>query len=693
MDYYPESQRHYGHEPAEDSPEDSPASPDCSDDVDGSSDSDGDNDISAELRPEEAALRAAAEAGFRHQLLPGGMGPPRSVKSPPGPKKPPRKPLPQNSSDGRPKTAIGKHGLKLKLQLRERLRLKLRMHQLQLRLAQLALDDLVDGSNPFVQRVIQGRLRVDSPRAARLFDGLCRPTAETEPPWPPPRSKNGFMWRPPPRPRDHRLPPIILAGDPIFHDIETLRMRDTVCAMDGYSPSKATEAELAAELCRPLPFTVYTFQHMLATLVRMCHRLPPACLARTGGPLSAEALCALVPYQLLDWRAANPADGRLSPLALPMSGPFMTPHLHFSMPWSHIARFHYLDSDGRLENGPAWREHMYQLALYRELQALLLAEERSESHVRAPCEPPFHDAQYLRWNMAIPIGLPICGDNPGSKALHVEIHIKRISGADLPLALACGVHHAVFNAIMARDERRDFARGVPQPVSDPDVADATEQLLGSGACEGALGNIHACAKAVCSSPCWAEHPATFARRQASTVYVVRIVGHMPWRHRKGPGVLMASGGWVAPPLAERRAFTAGRTGITTGSIAAQASATQPSTPSTDLPTPLAMPAHGRPLVDSQAAMQPVLCHGAAPEVWHELADPAQEDVLWLAWKLVTGTTYRGFQRGAGVGVDRFNPRNKAQLASWWVQKNPFVSPSPLAQAHAELLLRKHHESA
>ncbi|KAK3305733.1 uncharacterized protein B0T15DRAFT_397980 [Chaetomium strumarium] len=176
-----------------------------------------------------------------------------------------------------------------------------------------------------------------------------------------------------------------------------------------------------------------------------------------------------------------------------------------------------------------------------------------------------------------------------------------------------------------------------------------------------------------------EDPAFIERKQKSFVYAVRIIA-IPDRGDivnvfSGPpvenryGTLIASGGWVVPPLEERvkwrdehkRGYRnkAAKLGRYEG-----------------LPRPTVQ--HAMPMqFDWSGNLEPRYYGPAAP-IWRELCEPCLEDIYWMVWQLMAGKCFLGFNPGAGFGVLRRDPEGDKKLLS----ECPFKSPSAEALHHA-----------
>jgi hypothetical protein len=176
-----------------------------------------------------------------------------------------------------------------------------------------------------------------------------------------------------------------------------------------------------------------------------------------------------------------------------------------------------------------------------------------------------------------------------------------------------------------------------------------------------------------------QDPAFIERKQKSFIYAVRIIA-IPDRGDivnvfSGPpvenryGTLIASGGWVVPPLEERikwrdehkRAYRnkAAKLGRYEG-------------------RPRPMVQHAMPMQFDWSGSQDQRYFGPAAPIWRELCEPCLEDIYWMAWQLVAGKCFLGFNPGTGFGVLRRDPEGDKKLLS----ECPFKSPSAEALYHA-----------
>lgn len=280
----------------------------------------------------------------------------------------------------------------------------------------------------------------------------------------------------------------------------------------------------------------------------------------------------------------------------------------------------------------------------------------------------------------------------------MEIQYKRVSGADLALALECGVDLSAFDVLRKLPVGGDSSSSNSRSFRLP-VRCLVHRLLDGSS------TIYQCYPASPSRSDLAGE--VFERRQKSFVYIVRLVAFVPYNKCKGEHQLMASGGWIVPPI-EERLCAYEKQHKAKAAVAATASPSSGSGSGSDggsdgglvemdetgLPLPAslpkALPISAQPSrgVGERAFKGPTVCSGIDAEVWTQVADPAQEDVLWMAWKLMSGTTYRGFQEGVGVGIDRLDGLNKSSLAHY-AEGNPFQSPSKTAVCHSDLLYRAH----
>ncbi|KAK4242860.1 hypothetical protein C8A03DRAFT_28859 [Achaetomium macrosporum] len=176
-----------------------------------------------------------------------------------------------------------------------------------------------------------------------------------------------------------------------------------------------------------------------------------------------------------------------------------------------------------------------------------------------------------------------------------------------------------------------------------------------------------------------KDPAFIERKHKSFIYAVRIIS-IPDRGDivnvfSGPpvknryGTLIASGGWVVPPLEERikwrdehkRAYRnkAAKLGRYEG-----------------LPRPTVQQA--MPMKFDWSDGLDRRYYGPPAPIWCELCEPCLEDIYWMVWQLVAGKCFLGFNPGTGFGVLRRDPEGDKKLLS----ECPFKSPSAEALYHA-----------
>lgn len=176
-----------------------------------------------------------------------------------------------------------------------------------------------------------------------------------------------------------------------------------------------------------------------------------------------------------------------------------------------------------------------------------------------------------------------------------------------------------------------------------------------------------------------DEPAAAARKRGSFMYAVRLVaipdrGHVTNVFTGPPaadrtGTLLAQGGWVVPPLAERAAWRDQHQRAYRDRGARPGRYEGVPRPRVDCAVPVAF--------DWSGDQQPRYFGQPAP-LWREPAEPCLEDVYWMVWQLLAGVQYLGFRPGTGFGVSRTDTAgNAAMLADC-----PFKSPSPEALYHA-----------
>lgn len=191
------------------------------------------------------------------------------------------------------------------------------------------------------------------------------------------------------------------------------------------------------------------------------------------------------------------------------------------------------------------------------------------------------------------------------------------------------------------------------------------------------------------------------RKDNSYIYCVRVLA-IPEvspisNHFTGPVVnrkatLLASGGWIVPPMEEcikwhnddkenRAQFL-----NSSDDIATQYFKTIPGTPmphsaedidqvpdsTEELKKPYACRA--LPVKFDWSGNSPPRYYGEPCPIWRELAEPCLEDVYWMVWRLLSGTQYVGFRNGSGFGRPRTGTKGEQEI----LEHNPFESPSPEA---------------
>ncbi|KAK4131476.1 hypothetical protein BT67DRAFT_486121 [Trichocladium antarcticum] len=173
-----------------------------------------------------------------------------------------------------------------------------------------------------------------------------------------------------------------------------------------------------------------------------------------------------------------------------------------------------------------------------------------------------------------------------------------------------------------------------------------------------------------------NEPGFLRRKEQSFVYAVRVLA-IPDRGNvvsdfAGPrsvdryGTLLAQGGWVVPPRAERIARAAS---LYRGRAAPVGRYEGAPRPMADLAVPCRF---------DWSNELPPRYFGQPPPLWAEVSEPCLEDVYWMVWQLVAGRQFVGFQPGTGFGVGRPNTAGEAAL----LDNCPFKSPSAEAMYHA-----------
>ncbi|CAK7228400.1 hypothetical protein SCUCBS95973_006869 [Sporothrix curviconia] len=282
-----------------------------------------------------------------------------------------------------------------------------------------------------------------------------------------------------------------------------------------------------------------------------------------------------------------------------------------------------------------------------------------------------------QWN-TLP-GMPIraVSDKDGHKELHIEVQVKRVGGTDLALASRCGVHYSVYGAL-------NNDKGLAMP------------------CQGHRNRVAPGQKSEASVHECVEKPFDRARLKdsgwqyvaKSHVYIVRLVARNATSAPHGgtaAHVVLKTGGWLVPPVEDRLRLYEKKHGLQEAALAPRPGMAGTSVDDvSSLPKPLApLRAAPSPALNTHTnAQTPLLCGGTAPEVWTQLADPAVEDVLWMASKLITGTTFKGFRKGAGAGLDMSMAVNREYIRLW-EEKVPYASPSRSATLHSDLLYLAH----
>ncbi|KAK4192266.1 hypothetical protein QBC35DRAFT_245181 [Podospora australis] len=123
------------------------------------------------------------------------------------------------------------------------------------------------------------------------------------------------------------------------------------------------------------------------------------------------------------------------------------------------------------------------------------------------------------------------------------------------------------------------------------------------------------------------------------------------RIRLRHATLLAAGGWIVPPMEER------------DPLGERGGFKKPPQPPAQRAMPIKLDHTGR---------KPPKYSGELAPIWDLPADPTLEDVYWMTWQLLSGTTYVGFQTGSGFGKDRDrNGRGDTAMLA----QCPFDNPS------------------
>ncbi|CAK7266748.1 hypothetical protein SEPCBS57363_002247 [Sporothrix epigloea] len=280
--------------------------------------------------------------------------------------------------------------------------------------------------------------------------------------------------------------------------------------------------------------------------------------------------------------------------------------------------------------------------------------------------PPLSLHESCQWTELPNARIFACVRNPQQAEIVVDVQCKRVSGRDLPLARMCGVHYSVFYAL--DDERKAGAY-------------CTHHIQR----HGLYGEPY---QECVATPIDGEHKVFKKRMAKSFVYIVRLVACIVNAGKpRGTYAVMKTGGWVVPPMEERlRLYEQNRSSPETSLTSSDAFST---VEAVSLPKPGISRALSRSPSSALTNIRGAnLCRGQTPEVWTQLADPAVEDVLWMASKLITGTFYKGFREGGGTGLDMSIPANR-EFIHLWKDETRYKSPSTSALVHSDMLYQAH----
>lgn len=284
-----------------------------------------------------------------------------------------------------------------------------------------------------------------------------------------------------------------------------------------------------------------------------------------------------------------------------------------------------------------------------------------------PLDPLLYLNENYQWNVLPGFPMVVGSTNSSHKEIHVEIQYKRVAACDLYLARQCGVGWGVIDAL----------RKIPRESSGWDPSTAANSLsirCGGHKFVGSADNqsLIQCLTSTFEQPTESEDHARFL---SSHIYIVRLVATMPQQGTENHCVILRSGGWVVPSKDERFRMHKSHASVLDTGLSGP-----PASPAAH------MQAVPRPYTNPRSNQAPTLCKGDDPETWIQLSDPTQEDLMWMAWKLLTGTTYRCFREGAGVGLDLHLTGNAGLPAI--AAENPFQSPSRAAFVQSDLLYKQ-----
>ncbi|KAM7207977.1 hypothetical protein V8F20_001771 [Naviculisporaceae sp. PSN 640] len=167
------------------------------------------------------------------------------------------------------------------------------------------------------------------------------------------------------------------------------------------------------------------------------------------------------------------------------------------------------------------------------------------------------------------------------------------------------------------------------------------------------------------------------RKDNSYIYCVRVLAipevYPISNHFTGPvanrkASLLASGGWIVPPMEERIKWH----NEDKENRADNEDTDQPSASTDEPKKPFVCRA--LPVKFDWSGNSPPRYYGERCPIWRELAEPCLEDVYWMVWQLLSGTQYVGFRSGSGFGRPRTGTKGDQEI----LDHNPFESPSPEA---------------
>ncbi|KAK4218460.1 hypothetical protein QBC37DRAFT_275043 [Rhypophila decipiens] len=154
-------------------------------------------------------------------------------------------------------------------------------------------------------------------------------------------------------------------------------------------------------------------------------------------------------------------------------------------------------------------------------------------------------------------------------------------------------------------------------------------------------------------------------KENSFIYCVRVVA-LPGKLSNtngltGPGsahrhaTLLASGGWIVPPLEDRMKWR---------------NDNKENRPASDRAIKKAKGCRAPPVTFDWSGSAPPSIHGEPCPVWRELAEPCLEDVYWMVWQLLAGKQYVGFSGGT-----KFGRGSASIIDTGLLDQCPFKSPS------------------